>query len=68
MKTNTTASINTKNQSERDSLDTVVIIFLCLGAGDAYGSKSTLVDSRLIYPIPSAIASVGFEKKDTGWK
>ena len=38
------------------------------GAGGAHGSKSTLVDSRLIYPIPSATASIGFEKKDPGWK
>ena len=32
------------------------------------GSKATLVDTRLIYPIPSPSGGVQFEKKDPGWK
>jgi hypothetical protein len=27
-----------------------------------------LVDSRLIYPVPSPIRSIEFEKNDPGWK
>jgi hypothetical protein len=38
------------------------------GAGSFQGSKSTLVDSRLIYPVPSATGGIKFEKKDPGWK
>ena len=38
------------------------------GGGSVQGSRSTLVDSRLIYPVPSPIGCIEFEKKDSGWK
>ena len=43
-------------------------MFLFLGAGSDQRSKSTLVDSRLIYPVPSPIRSIEFEKNDPEWK
>jgi hypothetical protein len=38
------------------------------GAGSVQGTKSTLVDSRLIYPVPSPTGGAQFEKKDPQWK
>lgn len=69
--THTSRKININNQIRTDESEVEkdewkklnLFVLLDQDGSSDQSSKSTLVDSRLIYPIPSPAGSIQFEKK-----